>query len=155
MIAKRLALLALPLLSACAIHENVKPVDELASREVCIIVNPALFSDGFLPVYEKALQAKGLTVRELPADGKIEDCPVVSTYTANWGWHWATYLSFTRIRIFSNAHLRGEATYDATHGRYSLKKYVRAADKVDELVDQLFPNGAAAVPLRTSGAPAQ
>lgn len=149
--------LALPLaLSACAIHQNVKPVGQVAAREICVVINPKVFNEGFVQSYEKALRRKGFTVQELPQDAALNSCPLVTTYTANWYWDMAMYMNYAEIRIYDNTKPIGEAIYDSRHGSANLAKFIKAENKINELVDQLFPGGpAAAAPdaLRTGAAP--
>jgi hypothetical protein len=137
--------LALPLLlSACAIHQNVTPVAAIDSKEICIVLNPKVFNEGFLKAYEGALTAKGFSVKELPVGSSLIECPVVSTYTANWAWDLAMYMNYAEIKIYSNAKPVGEAIYDSRHGSGNLGKFIKGDAKINELVNQLFPNGAGA-----------
>ncbi|HEX4329583.1 MAG TPA: Sbal_3080 family lipoprotein [Burkholderiales bacterium] len=152
----RSLLLLLPLaLGACAIHQNVSPVAAVDSKQICVVVNPKVFNEGFLQSYGQALRAKGFEVKELPPGSGLIDCPVVSTYTANWHWDLAMYMNYAEIKIYSNARPVGEAIYDSRNGSYNMGKFIKADVKINELVNQLFPAGAGgasdAAPLRTSG----
>jgi hypothetical protein len=146
----------LPLaLCACAIHQNVSPVAAVDSKQICVVVNPEVFNEGFLQAYGQALRAKGFEVKELPPGSSLIECPVVSTYTANWQWDLAMYMNYAELKIYSNARPVGEAIYDSRHGSANLGKFIKADAKINELVNQLFPAGAGAAgdaaPLRTSG----
>jgi hypothetical protein len=126
------------LLGACAITQNVSPVEPFDGKEICVIENPAVVQAAFLPTYQKKLEGKGYTVRVLPADAKVTDCPVTSTYTANWRWDLALYMAYADLRIFTNGKQAGQATYDSLSGGANLGKFIKADEKLGELVDQLF-----------------
>ncbi len=126
------------LLGGCAITQNVSPVEPFDGKEICVIENPAVIQAAFLPTYQQKLEGKGYSVRVLPADAKVTDCPVTSTYTANWRWDLALYMAFADLRIFTNGKQAGQATYDSLSGGANLNKFIRADEKIGELVDQLF-----------------
>ncbi len=125
-------------LGGCAITQNVSPVEPFDGKEICVIENPAVVQAAFLPTYQQKLEAKGYTVRVLPAAAKVTDCPVTSTYTANWRWDLALYMAFADLRIFTNGKQAGQATYDSLSGGANLNKFIKADEKIGELVDQLF-----------------
>jgi hypothetical protein len=135
------SLALVPVLAGCAIHQTVKPVEGLASREVCIIENPAVRA-GFVESYKRSLAAKGYAVRQLPASAAITQCPVTSTYTANWRWDMALYMAYADIRVYSDGKPAGNAVYDSQRGGANMNKFIDADRKIDELVNQLFRGGA-------------
>jgi hypothetical protein len=141
---KQLALLSVALtLLGCAIHQRVDPVPRLESQEICIINNPAV-REGFLLAYQRALTAKGFQTKILDKSAAPNDCPLTSTYTANWRWDLALYMAFADITVYANGKKVGQAVYDSLGGSGNLGKFINAEDKVNELVDQLFPNPASA-----------
>jgi hypothetical protein len=133
-------LAACALLQACAIHQNVRPVERLADRQVCVIENPAVRA-GFLDAYRRALMDRGYTVRQLPATATQNDCPVTSTYSANWRWDLAMYMAYAEINVFRGGQKIGEAKYDALRGGGNMGKFIEADKKILDLVRQLFPAG--------------
>lgn len=128
---------AIATLAACTISQNVKPVSDLASKEVCVIENPAVRA-GFIDAYRRSLAARGFAVRMLPATAGLTACPVTSTYTARWQWDLALYMAYADIRIYGNGKLAGEATYNSTTGGGNMNKFIDADKKIDELVNLLF-----------------
>lgn len=128
--------------SGCAITQNVKPIDSLASNEVCVVMNPTVQHHGFLTTYQQALMDKGYLVRQLPPGTPVNACPVVSTYTANWRWDLALYMAYADIKVYSNGVQSGQATYDALQGGFNMSKFIKGESKVVELVNQLFPGNA-------------
>ncbi len=125
-------------LSGCAIHQNVRPVDRFDAREVCVIDNPAVKFD-FLPAYRRALEARGYAVKMLPASAGVRDCPITTTYTANWRWDLAMYMAYAEIKVYNNGKAAGEAVYDALKGGGNMSKFIKGEEKIKELVTQLFP----------------
>jgi hypothetical protein len=135
------AVCAALLLGACAIHQTVKPVAGVEGRQICVIENPAV-RNGFVEAYKRSLAAKGYAVRQLPATAAITECPMTSTYSANWRWDLAMYMAYADIKVYSNGRPVGEAKYDSLHGGGNMNKFIDADRKIDELVNQLFPGGA-------------
>ncbi|MBV7538871.1 hypothetical protein KW842_24155 [Duganella sp. sic0402] len=140
---KRIALLAVvaALSTGCAINQKVKPAERFADKKICIISNPAV-RDGFMVSFKQALETKGYVAQPLPATASIVDCQVTSTYTANWRWDLAMYMSYADIKVYNGGKVIGEANYDATRGGMNTGKFIDADKKIRELVDQLFPGGA-------------
>ena len=141
---RRLSLLAcLPvvLLTGCAIHQSVHPLDAVGDTQVCVINNPAV-RPGVMATYRKVLGDKGYTVRELPENAAITECKVTSTYRANWRWDLAMYMHYAEFRVFVDGKEKGVAIYDATRGGGNLGKFIDADKKIAELINQLFPGGA-------------
>jgi hypothetical protein len=128
-------------LSGCAIHQTVKPVEQFEAKEICIVENTSV-RNGFLESYRRALTNKGYLVRQLPASASLIECPITSTYTANWRWDLATYMAFAEIKVYNQAKPVGEAKYDSTRGGGNMGKFIDADKKIAELVNQLFPGGA-------------
>jgi hypothetical protein len=139
----RLVLLGLAAiaLSGCAIRQNVKPIESFAERQICIIESPAV-KNGFLESYRKVLVQKGYEVRVLPPSASLNECPITSTYTANWRWDLALYMAYAEIKVYKQAAPSGEAIYDATRGGGNMGKFIAADTKIAELVNKLFPGGA-------------
>jgi hypothetical protein len=127
-------------LVACSIKQNVKPVTpaDLATREICIRENKTV-REGFLEAYRQALESKGFSVRMLDPDAGIRACPLLTTYTANWRWDLALYMAYAELTVFRDGNEIGKATYDALMGGGRMDKFIKADEKVRELVSQLFP----------------
>ncbi|MCE9521902.1 MAG: hypothetical protein K8S25_05655 [Alphaproteobacteria bacterium] len=127
--------------SGCAIHQTVKPVARFEEKQICIVESPNTRA-GFLDSYKRVLSSKGYAVRVLPASASVSECPIVSTYTANWRWDLAIYLVYAEIKVFSAGNAIGEATYDSRGGGANMGKFVDADRKIAELVNELFPGTA-------------
>jgi hypothetical protein len=134
------------LLVGCAINQTVKPVERFVGTQVCIVTNPAVSQAGFLATYTRILTEKGFTVRQLSPGSPVTECPVTSTYTANWRWDLGLYMAFADIKVFSNGQQSGQAVYDAMRGGANMNKFIKGETKIAELVNQLFPGRANAAP---------
>lgn len=139
--AKILAGTAMIFLSGCAINQKITPVSVGLEKNICIIDNPAV-KNSFLEEYRGTLLNKGYSSKMLPQSASISDCQVVSTYTANWRWDLALYMTYAEINIYSGGKLAGSAKYDSMSGSANLGKFINAREKIRELVDQLIPGGA-------------
>jgi hypothetical protein len=138
--------LASILLAGCAINQTVKPVEPFVGTQVCIVVNSAVSQAGFLATYSRILTEKGFAVRQLSPGSAVTECPVTSTYTANWRWDLGLYMAFADIKVFSNGRQSGQAVYDAMGGGANMNKFIKGETKIAELVNQLFPGRAKATP---------
>ena len=130
-------------LGGCAIHQTVQPVERLEAKQICIVQNGDV-REGVFESYRRALEAKGYAVRKLPVGASLIECPITSTYTANWRWDLAMYMAYAEIKVYSNGKPVGEAKYDSTRGGGNMGKFIDADKKITELVNQLFPGGAGA-----------
>lgn len=126
--------------AGCAINQHVSPVERLATKEVCVVENPAVVQERFMAAYRRALQDKGYTVRTLPAGSAMKACPATSTYTAYWRQDFAPYLAFIELQVFTNGQPSGFAQYDSQGGNFNRAKYIQDDEKVSELVNKLFPS---------------
>ncbi|MDB5849127.1 MAG: hypothetical protein JWP29_2879 [Rhodoferax sp.] len=133
--------ICLVVLSGCAIHQNIKPVEQFSHKEVCIVENSAVRAS-FLDVYKRTLVQKGYSVKVLSPSASLIECPITSTYTANWRWDMALYMSYADIKVYNNAKPTGQATYDATRGGGNMGKFIDAEKKIQELTSQLFAGSA-------------
>ncbi|MGE3538318.1 MAG: Sbal_3080 family lipoprotein [Candidatus Tectimicrobiota bacterium] len=141
---KRAAVLcAVLVLTGCAIHQRIDPVTRMDTSELCIIDNPDVRS-GFLEAYRSALSAKGYQTKVLDKSASVHDCPITSTYTANWRWDMLMYMAFAQITVYANGKKIGDALYDSLGGSGNMGKFISAETKIRELVDQLFPGRAPA-----------
>lgn len=139
---KLFALVALALaLGGCAIRQKVNPTERFEGKLICIVANPAV-KNGFLETYKSTLTQKGYEVRVLAPSASLIECPVTSTYSANWRWDLAMYMAYAEIKVYKQAKPSGEAVYDATRGGGNMGKFISAETKIAELVDKLFPGGA-------------
>lgn len=129
--------------SGCSIKQNVTPaaLNPVAAPEICMIPDSGLRA-GFHTVYREQLMRKGFKVRETTPGADLGACALSTRYTANWAWDLAMYMVYADIRVFQDGRQVGQATYDAKWGGGRLDKFIDAENKIIELTDQLFPQGA-------------
>jgi hypothetical protein len=130
---------SLLLFSGCYVKQNVEPVVSVAKKEVCII--RSIYDEHDIAgAYTKALQAKGYKVTLKKSVDKINVCPLTTTYSVNWGFDNAVYLSYLHLVVYQNGNKAGEALYDVKSGWASkVSKYKKAEETVTNLVNQLYP----------------
>lgn len=136
------AVLMLTLLSGCSIKQQVDPAELAATLapDICLIPGNGV-RDGFTNAYSDALRDKGFSVRTLHMGASPSRCPLSTTYTGNWRWDFALYMSYADIRVFEGGRQVGKAVYDARSGGGRPDKFISAESKIIELTDQLFPAG--------------
>lgn len=133
-----MSILIVSCLSACSITQEVDPTGLTKTADLCIAKNDAV-KEGFLQAYRETLQDKGFTSRLIEDQvNPPEDCEWTSSYTANWSWDLSAYMSYAEIKIYHNGELDGTAIYDSRKGSGNMGKFINAADKVKELVNQLL-----------------
>ena len=131
--------LGLILFSGCSIKQDIQTVSPLVKKEICIIENPAVIQEGFLVAYTEALNNKGYKTKILAPNSPLNTCNITSTYTGNWTWDVAVYLSFAEMKVYKDEILIGKALYDSRSGSANMNKFVDAETKIKELTNQLFP----------------
>ena len=125
--------------TGCSIKQEIKPLkSELLKKEICIIKNDKV-RDSFLASYKNALENKNYKVTVVLDKSLAKECYLTSTYTANWRWDLALYLAFTKLSVYENDTLIAEAVYDALNGGGNMNKFINADEKIQELVNELYP----------------
>jgi len=124
-------------ISGCAINQSIEQANIPEKTQLCIIENPAV-RDGFLLEYKSVLTSKQIPYKVVSKSTVPESCEWTSTYTANWTWDLAMYMSYAEIKVFHNGALDGEAIYDSTRGGANMSKFIDAETKIRELVDKLM-----------------
>lgn len=77
------------------------------------------------------------------------------TYTANWNWDMAMYLTYFQATLMEDWKVLGRAEYDARKGGGNMGKFGKTAEKIQPLLVDLFQNVKRGAPNATAmGAPA-
>ncbi len=126
------------LLAACSITQEVKPI-AVAGKAICVIANPKVSQPEFVVAYERELRARGYEVQMLSADSSLIACPLTSTYTANWNWDLALYMSYAELKVYNEGKVVAEAIYDSRRGGGNMGKFIKAEEKIKELVGLMLP----------------
>lgn len=135
------------LLPACSIKQDVHPVnaDILSARanRIALIRNDAVRFAEFNNVVAQSLERCGFIVETLPQGTNYDSLPLAMTYTANWSWDIDLYMSYARLEVFQAGKKIGDGVYDATGGGGLIfSKFIKANEKVDQLVYGIFPTRA-------------
>lgn len=125
------------LISACSIKQTIEPAEISKGSELCIIDNPAVRA-GFLKEFKSVLSNKSIAYKVVSESSVPEDCEWTATYTANWTWDLAMYMSYAEIKIFHDGSLDGEAIYDSRRGVGNMDKFIDAETKIQELLNELM-----------------
>lgn len=139
---KKILLSSVVLLSlqACT-SVQVKPIsssDVNSINEICIVLNPAVTIDDFVPVIEKRIQHHGVKTRVLSAN-EARKCANQLQYSARRSWDGVTYLSWAELKIYKNGQPVGDAEYKLKgKGGLSLMKWKSVESKMNPVVDELF-----------------
>jgi hypothetical protein len=141
----------------CSLKQTVNPaptdLQAKSAEKIAIIENPAVRMEGFDDAIERSLERCGFTVEMLPKGTAKDARPLVITYTANWSWDLDLYLSYAKIDLYRQGKHVADATYDATWGGAHLGKFVKADEKVDSLIYEMFPGRAPPPPPRAETQP--
>lgn len=128
---------SLSVLSACTITQEIEPAELEQDVNVCIIENPKV-REGFLEELTSVLTAKGISHTVVNESSIPEECKWTATYTARWSWDMSLYMAYAEIKVFHNGNLDGKAIYDSTGGSGNMNKFIRADEKIKELVNELI-----------------
>ena len=136
---RKAAFLLLFVLFGCSIRQEIRPVSNIKTEEICIIEAPAVRA-GFIKIYKEILQKMGYSYKIVSSNSSFNVCKVTSTYYALWSWDLALYMSFAEIKVYNDGRLVGEAIYDSRGGGLNPNKFIKGENKIRELVMELFPN---------------
>ncbi len=135
----RITILApLLLLVGCTIVQEVEPLSIAPPEEICIIENASV-QRSFLDALVTSVQARGYAVSLQASESDTMICPVSVTYSASWLWDLAMYMAYAEITAFEDGLPVGRALYDSRGGGGNTSKFIVAEEKIDELVQALFP----------------
>lgn len=124
--------------SGCAIKREVRPVDASHRIQTIFIAeNQRVHMEGFLPEMVTQLQDMGY-VTETYLGTPPRGARYTMTYTANWAWDLAMYLTYFRVELFDRGRPIAEAEYDARGGSAHLGKFGTTAEKIRPLLEEML-----------------
>lgn len=134
------SLLFITFLSGCAIKSNVQPVDSNTRiQKIYVEENPKVLMDGLLPEIVSQIQELGFQ-----SESYLGDRPAAAknyiTFTANWQWDMAMYLTYFKATLYEDARVLGEVEYNAKMGGANMSKFGKTADKIRPLLSELLEN---------------
>ena len=118
-------LIVFPLLAACSIKQTVESADINREASVCVVENTKV-REGFLLALEESLVLKNINYVVVEPNDRDAQCDAKITYTANWTWDLAIYMTYAEINLYSDGKLAGKATYDSRMGGGRLDKFISA-----------------------------
>ncbi len=124
--------------SGCSITTNVTPVSDVAYIEKIYVQNNP---DAHMKelVNELVSQIEKLGFQSEKYEGaKPVDSNHHLTYTANWAWDMAMYLTFFEAKLYEGEKLIGEVSYDARNGGGNMGKFGRTGEKIEPLLTELL-----------------
>ncbi len=128
---------ALLILTACAIRQDISPVTLDGDLTVHIIENPRV-REAVLSALKSEIEKHNYNVAVVDASSTVTDYPIAVTYTANWNWDLAMYMSYAEIKVYLNGSSIGEAVYNSRRGGARMDKFISADKKIRELVNELL-----------------
>lgn len=143
------------LTAGCATYQSVSPaesappadpiaamvrIDPDLGASFCVIDSPAGRAP-FAATLLQSLQRRGFEARLLPPGSSVAACTLTATYAATSQSYWRTFLATADITVYRRGERVGKAVYDArrSQGGVNLSHLIDPQQKIDELVDQLFP----------------
>lgn len=124
--------------SGCAIKRDASPVSAGTEiSEIYVQRNPQVHMEGLFDEIITQLDLMGFQVQgfEGAIPGQAE---FVLTYTANWRWDMAMYLTYFRANLHKQDNLLGTAEYDARMGGMRLDKFGKTSEKIRPALTELL-----------------
>ncbi len=120
-------------LSCRSIEVNKVDKAKYDIKDICIVMNPAVIVEDFLPALQALLEQRGIASKVIPKEDA--SCSYKLVYTANQSWDMAIYLKFASMILYKGAEVVGRATYDSGEG---LNKFGSVYEKLKIVTDQLL-----------------
>lgn len=102
-------------------------------KDICIIQNPAVIVEDFVPALQALLEQRGITSKLIPKEDS--SCNYRLAYTANQSWDVAVYLKFASMILYKGADVVGRATYNSGEG---FGKFRSVYDTLKIVTDELL-----------------
>lgn len=120
------------LMTGCVSHSVNKVSGVALGSEICVVRNLGVSLD-FFNAYRSTLEKAGYKTKEIATAG---ECPLYTTYTAEFGYHWGLYLSSANLNLYKDEVSVGSATYKVPWADPS--KHGRVKGKIQKLVNEMF-----------------
>ncbi|MGB3393310.1 MAG: Sbal_3080 family lipoprotein [Stenotrophomonas sp.] len=134
----RLLLVTVLLITSGCTSINVKPIAATSLQQVCIVNNPKVIIDEFVPVLQDGF-ARHHIATQVVEQAQSQSCEVTLTYTALRSWDFAPYLSHAELRLWRAGRQIGAADYHLRgKGGFALNKWAGVRSKMDPVIDQLL-----------------
>lgn len=135
---KIITLLSIVLISGCAISTNVSPVDSRKSiQKIYVLDNQRVHMKGLVSEIVKQIEELGFDSESYSGNRPVTAKHYL-TYTGNWQWDIAMYLTYFRATLYEEGRVLGEVEYDARNGGGNLGKFGTTAEKIRPLLNELL-----------------
>lgn len=146
------SLVSIALLSGCAISRNVVPVDSgVAISKIYVLENENVHMKELVTELVKQINELGFESSMYKGD-RPEGAKHYLTYTANWNWDMAMYLTYFKATLYEEGKVLGEVEYDAKMGGANMGKFGKTADKIRPLLQELLAKVKRGSPIPLAGA---
>lgn len=133
-----LGTLIVSLLSGCAISQNVMPVDsDVVIHKVYVLENDRVHMERLIDEIVSQLEELGFE-SEAYAGDRPDEAKHYLTFSANWNWDVAMYLTYFKATLYEDGRVLGEVEYDAKMGGANMNKFGKTANKIRPLLEELF-----------------
>lgn len=127
-------------LSGCAISQDVVSVDSGTTIEkIYVLENEKVHMEGLIVELLKQIEELGFKSEAYKGD-RPEGIKHYLTYTANWNWDGAMFLTLFRATLYEDGRILGAVEYNSKMGRFNLNKFGRTAEKIRPLLEELLSN---------------
>jgi hypothetical protein len=123
---------------SCTISRRVEPVDSGTSiTKVYVKENKRVHMEGLIDEILKQIEEIGIESESYEGDRPI-DARHYMTFTANWAWDMAMYMTYFKATIYEDGRILGEVEYDAKRGGGNMNKFGKTANKIRPLLQELL-----------------
>lgn len=131
-------ILSVLLLSGCAISRNVVPVDSgTVIEKIYVLENERVHMEGLVDELVSQILDLGFQSQKYSGD-RPDDAKHYLTYTANWQWDMAMYLTYFKATLYEDGRVLGEVEYDAKMGGANMNKFGKTGEKIKPLLLELL-----------------
>lgn len=133
-----LLMLSLIIFSGCAISRHVTPVDsEISLKKIYVLNNEKVHMKELVTELVDQIKELGFESEAYSGD-RPKEASHYLTYTGNWNWDMAMYLTYFRATLYEDGRVLGEVEYDAKMGGANMAKFGRTAEKIRPLMIELL-----------------
>ncbi len=125
-------------MTGCAISRHVVPVDSNAQIEkIYVLHNERVHMEGINQALVDIFQSLGFESELYHGDRPVGALHTF-TFTANWTWDMAMYLTYFRGTLLEDGRVIGEIEYDARSGGSNMSKFGSTESKIEPLIVEML-----------------
>jgi hypothetical protein len=126
------------LISGCSISKNVNPVDSTVSiKKIYVLNNESVHMKELVNEIVSQVKEQGFESESYSGD-RPSNASHYITYTANWTWDIAMYLTYFKATLYEDGRVLGDVEYDSKMGGANLEKFGPTAEKIRPLLAKLL-----------------